>query len=71
MVAAYLHSQLTKLLLTSRNMNYPKKNLICLKQVYTFQSNQINFENPKSLVPLKRFIVPLLTALNPRKPKVR
>ena len=37
-VAAYLHSQLTKLLLTSRNVNYPRKNLIYWKQVYTFQS---------------------------------
>ena len=34
-----LYSQLTKLLLISRNMNYPRKNLIYLKQVYTFQSN--------------------------------
>ena len=38
-------------------MNYPKNNLIYLKQVYTFQSNQIKFENPKSSLPLKRFIV--------------
>ena len=38
-------------------MNYPRKNLIYLKQVYTFQSNQIKFENLKSLLPLKRFIV--------------
>ena len=42
----YLYSQLTKLLLTSRNMNYSMKNLIYIKQVYTFQSNQIKFENP-------------------------
>ena len=28
-------------------MNYPIKNLIYLKQVYNFQSNQIKFENPK------------------------
>ena len=70
-IPAYLYSQLTKLLLTSRNMNYPKKNLIYLKQVYTFQSNQIKFENPKYSLPLKRFIVPLLAILNPRKPKVR
>ena len=58
-------------LLTSHDLNYPRKNLIYLKQVYTFQSNQIKFENPKSSLPLKRFIVPLLTTLNPRKPKVR
>ena len=69
--AAYLYSQLTKLLLISRNMDYPRKNLIYLKQVYTFQSQQIKFENPKSSLPLKRSIVPLLTILNPRKPKVR
>ena len=66
-----LYSQLTKLLLISRNMNYPKKNLIYLKQVYPFQSNQIKFENPKSLLPLKKFIVRFLTTLNLRKPKVR
>ena len=36
------------------------------KQVYTFQSNQIKFENAKSLLPLKRFIVCFLTTLNPR-----
>ena len=41
------------------------------KQVYTFQSNQIKFENPKSSLPLKGFIVYFLKALNPRKPKVR
>ena len=29
-------------------MNYPRNNLIYLKQVYTFQSNQIEFEKPKS-----------------------
>ena len=40
-------------------MNYPKKNLVYLKQVYTFQSNQIKFENLKSSLPLKRSIVPL------------
>ena len=31
-------------------MNYPRNNLIYLKQVSTFQSNQIKFENPKSLL---------------------
>ena len=67
----YLYSQLTKLLIISRNMNYPRKNLIYLKHVYTFQSNQIKFENPKSLLHLKRFVVRFLTTLNPRKPKVR
>ena len=49
--ATYLYSQLTKLLLIPRNMNYPRKNLICLKQVCTSQSNQIKFENPKSSLP--------------------
>ena len=44
-------------------MNYPRKNLIYLKQVYTFQSNQIKFENPKSSLPLKGFIVYFLKAL--------
>ena len=42
-----------------------------LFQIYTFQSNQIKFENPKSSLPLKRFTVHFLTTLNPRKPKVR
>ena len=41
------------------------------KQVYTSQSNHIKFENPKSSLPLKRSIVPLLTILNPMKPKVK
>ena len=35
-------------------MNYPRKNLIYLKRIYTFQSNQIKFENPKSSLPLKK-----------------
>ena len=52
-IVAYLYSQLTKLLLTSCNMNYPKKNLIYLKQIYTFQSSQIKFKNPKSSLPLE------------------
>ena len=64
-------SKFLKLLLISCNMNYPRKNLIYLKQVYTFQSNQIKFENPKSSLPLKTFIVCFLTSLNPRKPKIR
>ena len=50
-------------------MNYARKNLIYLKRVYTFQSNQITFENPKTSLPLKRFIVHFLTTLNPRKSK--
>ena len=51
-------------------MNYPRINLIYLKQVYTFLSNQIKFKNPKSSQPSKRFIVPLSTTLNPRKLKI-
>ena len=50
-------------------MNYARKNLIYLKLVYTFQSNQITFENPKFSLLLKRFIVHFLTTLNPRKSK--
>ena len=50
------YSQLTKLFLISRNINYPRKSLIYLNQVYTFQSNQTIFENPKSSLLLKRFI---------------
>ena len=60
---AFQYSQLMKLLLISCNMNYPRKNLIYLKQVYNFQSNQIKFKNLKSSLPLKRFIVCFLTAL--------
>ena len=41
-------------------MNYPRKNLIYLKQVYTFQSHQRKFENPKSSLSLRRFIVHFL-----------
>ena len=32
-------------------MNYPRKNLIYLKQVYNFQSNQIKFKNLESSLP--------------------
>ena len=35
-IATYLYSQVAKLLLTSCNKNCPKKNLMYLKQVYTF-----------------------------------
>ena len=49
------------------NMNYPRKNLIYLKQVDIFQSNQKKFQNPKSSLLLKRIIVHFLTTLNPRK----
>ena len=52
-------------------MSYPRKNLIYLKQIYTFQSNQIKFENLRSSLPLKRVIVHFLTTLNRRKPKVK
>ena len=41
------------------------------KEIDPFRSNRIKFENPKSSLPLKRFIVHFLTTLNPRKPKVR
>ena len=61
-IATYLYSQLTKLLLISCNMNYPRKNLIYLKQVFTFQSNQIKFKNLKYSI---------TNFENLRKPKVR
>ena len=70
-IATYLYSQLTKISLISRNTNFPRKNLIYLMQVYTFRSNQTKLENPKSSLPLKKFIVHFLTTLNPRKWKVR
>ena len=70
-IATSLYSQLTKLLLISRTMNYPRKNLIYLKQVYNFQSHQIKFQTPESSLPLKRFIVHFLRTLKPRKPRVR
>ena len=41
----YIHR---KLLLISGNMNYHRKNLIYLKQICIFQSNQIKIENLKS-----------------------
>ena len=44
-VAAYLYSQLTKLLPNLYNMNYLRKKPIYLKQVYSFQSNQIKLKN--------------------------
>ena len=69
-IASYLYSQLMKLLLISRNMNYSRKNLIYLQQVYnTFQSILIKLENQKKSLPLKRFIVHFLATLNPRKLK--
>ena len=37
-----------------------RKNLIQLKPVYTFQSNQITFKNPKFSLPSKRFIIHFL-----------
>ena len=70
-ISTYLYSQLTKLLLISHDMNYPRKNLIFFKQFYTFQSNQINFKNPKSSLPLERFISGFLTTLNLNKLKLR
>ena len=69
-IGTYLYSQLRKVLLIPSNINYSRKNLIYLKQVYTFQFNQIKIENPKSSLPLKRFIVCFLITLNSRKPKV-
>ena len=69
-IATCLYSQLSKLLLMSRNKIFPGKNLINLKQVYTFQFNQRKFKNPKSSQPLKRFCVHFLTTLNPIKQKV-
>ena len=35
-------------------MNYPRKNLIYLKQVYTFQSNQIKFENLRNFTTIEK-----------------
>ena len=66
---AFLYSELIKLLLISHSMNYPRKNPICLKQVCTSLSNQINFENLKSSLPLKRFIVHLLTTFKSEETK--
>ena len=51
---AYLYSELTKLLLISHKMINHRKNLIYLKQIHTFQSNQTTFKNLKSSLPLKR-----------------
>ena len=57
--AAYIHSHLMKQLLNSHNMNFPRNNPIYLKQVYIFLSNQKKFENLKSSLPSKRFLVHL------------
>ena len=70
-IATCLYSQLAKLLLILHNMNYPRNNLIYLKQVYTFRTNQTKCENPKSSLPLKRFSIYFFTTWNPRKPKVK
>ena len=67
--APYLHSHLTKLLLTSHNMSYPMKSLIYLKQACTSLSTKIKIEQPKSLLPSKRLIICLSTTPNPRKLK--
>ena len=66
---AFQYSQLMKLLLISHNINYPRKNPIYLKQVCTSLSNQIKFENLKSSLPLKRFIVRLLTTFKSEETK--
>ena len=50
--ATYQHSQLANPLL-----NRPKRNSVYLREVNTFLSSQIKFENLKSSLPLKRFIV--------------
>ena len=50
-------------------MNYPRKDPIYLKQAYIFQSNQINFKNPKSSLPLKRFTIHFLRTINQRETK--
>ena len=42
-----------------------------LKAGLYFSIQKIKFENPKSSLPLKRFVVCFLTTLNPWKPKVR
>ena len=52
------------MMLVWHNMNYPRKNLIYLKKVYISLSNQIKFENLKSSLPLKKFIVRLSTFIN-------
>ena len=53
-IAAYLYSQLTILLLTSCNMNYPRKNLIYLKQVYTTNLLHVYYVNIASYETLEK-----------------
>ena len=62
---------LAKLLLTSNNLNYPRKNPIHVKHVYASLSNQIKLENPKSSLPSKRFIILLSTTLHIKKLIIR
>ena len=41
-ISTYQYSQLAKLFLISRNMNYPRKNLIYLTKIYTFSPTRRN-----------------------------
>ena len=57
-------TNLTKYALTQKESDLVKAGLY-------FRSNQIKLENPKSSLPLKRFIIHFLATLNLKKPKVR
>ena len=50
-------------------MNYPRKNLIYLKQVYICQSNQIKFENPKSFTTFEKIHLSSLNNLKSEETK--
>ena len=50
-------------------MNYPRKNLIYLKQVYTFQSNQIKVKNPKILTTFEKIHCSFLNNLTSEETK--
>ena len=47
------HLSISRLSKGDYNSNYPRKNLIYLKQVYTFQSYQIKSDNPESSLPFE------------------
>ena len=50
-------------------MIYLRKNLIYLKQVYTFQSNQIKLQNPKPSVPFEKINCTFINNLKSKETK--
>ena len=67
---AYLHSHSNETVTNLTQYELSQKEFDLLKAGLFFLSNQIKFENLKPLVSLKRFIILLLTNVNPRKLKI-